>query len=336
MRFGFFPLWVGLTLVGGEIPASLLTQFAPLPAAMPSVANPATPEKVSLGRMLFFEPRISGDQKVACNTCHDLARAGTDGRPTSAGVLKHFGTRNTPTVFNAVGNFAQFWDGRSSTLELQVKGPILNAAEMGAESAAYVARVLSSIPEYVDAFRKAFPGDPDPVNLGNAALSIAAFERLLLTPSRWDRYLGGDRGALSDVEKNGFMTFVQKGCDTCHRGALLGGHEFRKLGARKDWPNRTDLGREAITKDRADRMMFKVPSLRNVSKTAPYLHDGSIADLETAIIKMGEHQCGKKITFIEARAIAAWLESLSGEPPFELLKSPVLPGSTPATPKPTI
>lgn len=317
-----------------EIPAVLLDKFQPLPETMTSASNPMTEAKLNLGRMLFFEPRISRDQKVSCNSCHDLAKYGVDGAATSTGFQGQRGNRNAPTVYNAAGHFVQFWDGRAATVEIQAAGPILNPVEMAAPSPAYVVTVLKSMPDYVEAFQKAFPGTPDPVTFNNTALAIAAFERKLLTPSRWDQYLRGDKSVLTDAEKQGFVTFSQKECDRCHTGSLLGGHEFRKLGVKKNWPNQSDIGREKVTGNKDDKLMFKVPSLRNVAKTAPYLHNGEIVSLETVVMKMAEYQSGKKITKAEVDSIVAWLNTLTGTIPTEYVRPPALPASTERTPKP--
>ncbi len=319
-----------------EIPQALLSEFKPLPPSMDSLANRATTEKIALGRMLYFEPRISRDQKISCNSCHDLARFGVDGQPTSPGFKGQRGERNSPTVLNAAAQFLQFWDGRAPDVEAQASGPMLNPVEMAAPSPVYVATVLKSMPAYVEAFQRAFPQQENPVNVHNAALAIGAFERQLLTPSRWDAFLKGDAAALNDAEKAGFLKFIDKDCNTCHKGALLGGHEFRKLGAKKDWPDQSDTGRVKVTNNSEDRMMFKVPSLRNITKTGPYLHNGKAGDLMALVIKMGEHQSGKKVTRAEAQSIVTWMECLTGTLPESLSQAPDLPVSTAATPGPAI
>lgn len=316
-----------LTLSAGlaaaaEIPTPLLSAFSPLP---PVVS--VDPGRAALGRILFFETRISRDQKISCSTCHDLARFGVDGRPLSPGFNNQLGDRNTPTVLNASAHFAQFWDARRPDVETQAADPVLNPIEMAAPTPQYVVNVLTSIPGYVDAFAHAFPGDAAPITMKNIGIAIGAFERTLVTPARWDRFLAGDTAALTPAEKDGFLKFVDKGCDTCHKGALLGGHELRKLGAKKPWPKIPDTGRARVTRQDSDRFFFKVPSLRNVTRTAPYLHDGSIARLETVIAKMGEHQSGRKVTPAEATSIAVWLDALTGELPAALTRPPTLPDS---------
>jgi cytochrome c peroxidase len=197
-----------------------------------------------------------------------------------------------------------------------------------------VVAVLKSMPEYVAAFRKAFPDDKDPVTFENTARAIGAFERRLVTPSRWDKFLQGDTTALVNSEKEGLNKFLETGCQTCHNGAYLGGAMYQKLGVLKPWPASTDLGRFAVTKQEPDKLVFKVPSLRNIEKTAPYYHDGSVQTLEAAILRMAEYQLGKQITPSEAASILTWMKSLTGELPREYVQPPVLPKSTNKTPKP--
>ena len=197
-----------------------------------------------------------------------------------------------------------------------------------------VLAVLNSMPEYVEAFKKAFPGEKDPVTYGNLAKAIGAFERKLVTVSRWDKYLGGDQAALSEEEKAGLKKFLDVGCQSCHNGAYLGGSMFQKLGLAKPWDNAKDPGRFAVTKEEADRMVFKVPTLRNIEKTAPYYHDGSIATLEEAVRLMADHQLGQALRKDEVDSIVTFLRALTGELPTEYIKEPRLPKSTDKTPKP--
>jgi cytochrome c peroxidase len=311
-----------------------LELFKPLPEVIPSEANPITDEKVALGRMLYYEPRLSKSQQISCNNCHKLDKYGVDGEPTSDGHKGQKGDRNSPTVYNAAGHFAQFWDGRAADVEEQAKGPVMNPVEMAMPSEKVVIAVLKSMPEYVDAFKKAFPEDKDPITLNNMARAIAVFERKLVTPSRWDKFLRGDKTALTDEEKAGFNTFVRSGCQTCHAGALVGGGLFQKLGTAKPWPDTSDPGREKVTKNEADRMVFKVPSMRNIEKTAPYYHDGRVRTLEQAISLMALHQVDKKLTDAEVQSIVAWFKTLTGELPADYIKEPALPKSTAKTPKP--
>ena len=317
-----------------EVDASRLRMFKAVPAVVESAANPITDEKVALGRMLYYEKRLSKGQDVSCNSCHMLDNYGVDGEPVSDGHKAQKGSRNSPTVFNAAGHVAQFWDGRAANVEEQAKGPVLNPVEMAMPSEMKVSAVLKSMPEYVEAFRKAFPGEKDPVKFDNMAKAIAAFERKLITPARWDRFLAGDAAALTDEEKAGLNTFMELGCQACHSGTYLGAQMYQKLGAVKPWPSTADLGRYQVTKEDGDRMMFKVPSLRNIEKTGPYYHDGSVATLEAAVRTMADFQLGRQLTAEETAEVVAFLRSLTGEIPAEFVKEPALPASTPKTPKP--
>jgi len=301
---------------------------------MPDAKNPITEATVALGRMLYYETRLSKNHDVSCNTCHPLDDYGADRQPVSDGHRKQTGTCNAPTVYNAAGHFVQFWDGRAPDVEEQAKGPVLNPVEMAMPSEKAVVAVLRSMPEYVAAFRKAFPGAKDPVGYDQMARAIGAFERKLVTPSRWDKFLQGDRAALTDAEKAGFNKFLEVGCATCHAGTHLGANSFQKLGQVKPWSHTADLGRYAVTRQDADKMVFKVPSLRNIEKTAPYYHDGSVKTLEEAVRLMAEHQNGRLLVQAEVESIVAWLKTLTGPIPQDYIKPPALPASTEATPKP--
>lgn len=310
--------------------------YKPLPKAYESAKNPITEEKVTLGRMLYFEPRLSGSQTLSCNSCHDLATYGVDNQPTSPGHKGQRGGRNSPTVYNAAGNMAQFWDGRAEDVEAQAKGPILNPIEMAAPSAEHVVKVLKSIPEYVTRFKAAFPKDKEPVSYDNLAKSIGAFERKLVTPTRWDQFLAGDADAITEAEKAGFAKFAKLGCPTCHNGANVGGALYQKLGLVKAYPDQSDLGRYAVTKNDADKMFFRVPTLRNVEKSWPYFHKGQLQTLEETVRTMGRYQLGMELKDDEIASIITWLKTLTGESPAEYIKKPELPPSTDKTPKPTL
>jgi cytochrome c peroxidase len=311
-----------------------LKMFKALPDAMESQKNPTTEAKVTLGRMLYYDPRLSTNQDVSCNSCHDLAKYGVDGQPVSDGTKGQKGTRNAPTVYNAAGHFVQFWDGRAPDVEEQAKGPVMNPVEMAMSSDKAVVAVLKSMPEYVVAFKKVFPADKDPVTFENTARAIGVFERRLVTPSRWDRFLNGDRTALTDAEKAGFNKFMEVGCQACHAGTYLGGEVYQKLGVVQPYPDTSDAGREAVTKQESDRMVFKVPSLRNADKTAPYFHNGKVTTLGEAVKEMGEYQLGKQVKDDEVASIVTFLKTLTGEIPAEYIKPPELPKSTAKTPKP--
>ena len=311
-----------------------LKLFAPLPSEVTAAAGTPSAEMIDLGRMLYFEPRLSKSQKISCNSCHDLAKYGVDGLPTSEGHLGQHGDRNAPTVYNAAAHFVQFWDGRARDVEAQAKGPILNPVEMAMPAEAAVVAVLTSIPEYVDRFGRAFPGEAAPVNYDNMARAIGAFERRLMTPSRWDALLKGDTTALTPDEAEGFKTFVAAGCQTCHHGALLGGTVYQRLGLVKPFPRDADTGRMQVTKDTVDQAVFKVPSLRNIAQTGPYFHDGATTGLDQAVKDMAEYQLGRALTDAQARQIVTFLKVLTGTIDSEYIKPPTLPPSTPATPGP--
>jgi len=332
--FALLPGCANSGSASATIDPAMLKAYAPLP----EVANgkePITGEKVALGRMLYYEARLSKSQKISCNSCHDLANYGVDNQPTSDGHKGQKGDRNSQTVYNAALHFVQFWDGRAKDVEEQAKGPVLNPVEMAMTSDKQVIAVLKSMPEYVDAFKKAFPDDKDPVTYDNMGKAIGAFERKLITPSRWDKFLKGDQTALTAEEKAGFHTMVASGCQTCHAGALLGGNMYQKIGMVKPWPDTSDPGRSKVTKNEADKFMFKVPSLRNIEKTGPYFHDGKIATLKEAIAKMSEYQVGKTLSDADIQSIETWMKSLTGEIPADYIKQPTLPKSTSKTPKPS-
>jgi cytochrome c peroxidase len=282
--------------------------------------------------MLYFEERLSRNGAISCDSCHPLARYGADGAPTSVGFGGSRGTRNSPSVYNAALQFVQFWDGRAPSVEEQAKGPILNPSEMAMASQAAIVELLNSIPQYVAAFRNAFPGDPNPVTFDHTAIAIGAFERKLITPSRWDRYLKGDRSAMAAAELSGFDTFVEEGCAICHAGVLVGGDSFRRLGAVRSYPDGSDSGRYGITKKQIDHMLFKVPSLRNVAATAPYFHNGKVPTLAEAVRQMSDYQLGKGLKEDRVEAIVTWLNCLTGDLPAAYVQRPELPPALPRTP----
>jgi cytochrome c peroxidase len=306
---------IDLTEEVSEIDPRLLRRYAPLRASFHKESGPAYELRVALGGKLFRDPRLSRGGDISCNGCHDLADYGVDHRPVSRGHRGQLGRRNAPTVYNAAGLFAQFWDGRAEDLEIQAMMPMLSENEMAMPSPFAVVAAVREVPEYRELFKRAFPQDALPVTFVHVAEAIAAFERGLRTPSRWDRYLSGDRSALSQDELRGFRIFSQVGCVDCHTGEMLGGSSFHRTGHVKPWPNQTDQGRYEITKDDKDRMMFRVPSLRNVETTSPYFHDGSAATLEQAVSLMGVHQLGYELSKPEVEGIVAWLRSLTGDVP---------------------
>jgi cytochrome c peroxidase len=310
-----------------EFNPRLLRRFKPVRAVLDGAEQPASAAQVDLGRALYFETRLSKTGTLSCNSCHPLGRYGADGEVTSPGHDGTRGGRNSPTVYHAAGYFAQFWDGRAIDVEQQAKGPILNPIEMGMKNAAQVEQVLQHIPGYVQMFAKAFPADKQPVTYDHVGQAIGAFERGLVTPSRWDRYLNGDKAALTPQEVEGLRVFTNVGCMVCHTGEFVGGSMFEKVGAVEPWPNQKDQGRFQVTKDDRDRMVFKVPTLRNIEKTAPYFHDGSVAKLGDAVRMMGRHQLGLELSDEEVGQIETWLKVLTGPLPVEYIKPPTLPGS---------
>jgi cytochrome c peroxidase len=318
------------------IDPAALKIFQPLPESIPSTSNQITDEKITLGRMLYYEPRLSKSQEISCNSCHLLDRYGVDAQATSDGHKGLKGDRNSPTVYNAAGHFVQFWDGRAADVEEQAKGPVMNPVEMAMPSEKQVIAVLKSMPEYVDAFKKAFPEEKEPIRYENLARAIGAFERKLITPSRWDKFLHGDSQALTNEEKAGFNQFMETGCQACHAGTYLGATMYQTLGLAKAWPDTSDPGREKVTKSESDRMVFKVPGLRNIAETKPYFHNGKVETLEQAVSRMAEYQLGKTLNDGQIRSIVAWLKTLTGVIPAEYIQKPVLPKSTGKTPKPDL
>jgi len=313
--------------------------FQPLPKRMENANNPLTDLKIELGKMLYFDPRLSKSGSISCNSCHGISSYGVDNLPTSIGHGWTIGGRNAPTVMNAALHKTQFWDGRAADVEAQAKGPILNPKEMAMPADAAAVERIASIPAYVDLFKKVFPGSKSPVSYDNIAFAIAAYERTLVTPSRFDAYLGGDRKALTQDEKKGLRLFMDNGCAGCHNGVAIGGGEFQVFGIMKPYQELTkskkiDLGRYDLTKKEEDKNSFKVPSLRNIANTYPYFHDGSVWSLSDAVKIMLETQTSQKLESGEIALITAFLGSLTGEIPKKALELPVLPPSTEKTSRP--
>ena len=324
---------------GAGATSGVAALFAPIPTAPPTLeGNPITAEKVVLGKMLYFEPRLSRSWLISCNTCHNLALAGVDLVETSVGHGWQRGPRNAPTVLNAVLNAAQFWDGRAEDLMEQAMGPVQAAVEMNNTPERVVA-TLSSIPQYVERFRAAFPGESNPVTFENMARAIEAFEATLLTPdSPFDRYLQGDPGALSESERAGLETFTNKGCTACHNGVNVGGSGYFKFGVVRA-PDASvlppeDKGRFAVTQAAGQEYMFRTPTLRNVAVTAPYFHSGAVWQLDEAVNIMGSTQLGATMTVEETAAIVDFLRTLTGRQP--QVEYPVLPPHTTDTPLPDV
>ena len=298
--------------------------------------NAMTREKIELGKMLFFDPRLSASGVISCNTCHNLGTGGDDNLPTSVGHGWQKGPRNSPTVFNAVFNNAQFWDGRAEDLKAQAKGPVQAGVEM-ANNPAQVVVTLKSMPEYVERFGRAFPGEADPVTFDNMAKAIEAFEVTLVTPaSPFDQFMEGNDAAMTEAQKEGLHLFVERGCTACHSGVNVGGENYFPFGLIKrpgaDILPPGDKGRFQVTNSVSDEYVFRAAPLRNIALTAPYFHSGQVWDLKQAVAVMGTAQLGTEINDEESGKIVAFLESLTGELP--KVEYPILPMETADTPRP--
>ncbi|MGI1988354.1 cytochrome-c peroxidase [Shewanella glacialipiscicola] len=289
------------------------------------------PEKVELGKMLFFEPRLSKSGFISCNSCHNLATGGVDALPTSIGHHWQQGPINSPTVLNADFMLAQFWDGRASDLKEQAAGPIANPMEMGFTHD-LATETISSIPAYRARFAQVY-GD-EKVNVDRLTDAIAAFEKTLVTPnSPFDQYLLGKQDAISVDAKAGYQLFKDKGCVSCHNGPAVGGTMYMKMGLIKPFhTNNPAEGRKGVTGKEADKFVFKVPTLRNIELTYPYFHDGSVWTLEEAVNTMADIQLGQKMSDKEIKEMLAFLVSLTGDQPQIVL--PILPPSNKNTPRP--
>ncbi len=300
-------------------------RFNPIPAAAENPDNPLTEAKVALGKALYYDTRLSEDGTISCNSCHDLATFGVDNEPTSDGVGGQIGDRNSPTVLNAAFHQSQFWDGRAKDVEEQAGMPILNPVEMAIPSEEFLVDRLSGTEDYPPMFAAAFPDDDEPLTYRNIEKALGAFERTLITPTRFDAYLEGDQEALTPQELAGLEKFIQLNCTSCHNGVNVGAHSFQKFGLIGDYWEHTgseniDEGRFAVTADETDKFVFRVASLRNVAETGPYFHDGSVESLEEAIRIMVTVQLGLELTDEEIQNLAAFLESLTGTVPQEALQ----------------
>jgi cytochrome c peroxidase len=311
--------------------------FEPIPATPPAlVDNPVTESRVALGKMLYFEPRLSASWLISCNTCHNLGLGGVDLLETSIGHGWQRGPRNAPTVLNAVYNVAQFWDGRAADLMEQAQGPVQANVEMSNTPDRVVA-TLKSMPEYVERFRAAFSGQEDPVTFENMARAIEAFESTLRTPNApFDRFLAGDAAALSAQQRVGLALFMDKGCAGCHAGVNVGGNGYYPFGVVQkpgaDLLPSGDKGRFAVTRSEGDAYVFRSPTLRNVALTPPYFHSGKVRELSEAVAIMASTQLGTTLDDTEVAAITAFLQGLTGEQP--RVSHPILPPSTAQTPPP--
>ena len=313
-----------------------------LPDQVPAPANnPTTAEKVELGKMLFFDPRFSSTGTVSCFSCHNVMEGGDDHRSVSIGVHNAKGGRNAPTVWNAGFLSSQFWDGRAATLEEQAVGPVTNPIEMGMANLDEAIKRIQAIPGYRDLFEGVF-GSEGAVTMSNAAKAIAAYERTLVTPnSPYDRYVKGDKTALSDPAIRGMSTFEQVGCMNCHSGAAFAGPKmppgsglFMKFPTFSDneYVEKFDLmaddGRYVVTGNEADKNMWRVPTLRNLTYTAPYFHNGAAKTLHDSVRIMAKTQLDKVLSDDEVDDIVAFLESLTGEFPKQTMpRLPPTPGN---------
>lgn len=335
-------LCVIFSVVASEAQESLLNRsraiFKPLPSSPPSLENnPANPEKLLLGRMLYFDPRLSASQLISCNTCHNVGLAGADLQETSVGHNWQKGPRNAPTVLNSVLNIAQFWDGRAKDLAEQAKGPVQASVEMN-NTPERVLATLNSLPEYRQLFEKAFSGEKDPLTFENVAKSIEIFEATLLTPAPFDRYIKGDKEALSDAQAGGLEIFLSKGCVGCHGGVNLGGSGYFPFGVVEkpgsDILPPDDKGRFKVTNTAADEYVFRSPSLRNVAITPPYFHSGKVWHLNDAVGIMGSSQLGITLSSEDERLLVAFLRALNGQQP--RVEYPILPPNSDSTPRPIL
>jgi cytochrome c peroxidase len=286
--------------------------FEPLDDAMPGAQDDSA-ARIELGKKLFFDKRLSINDSQSCASCHKLddGFAGVDNLSTSPGARGELGNRNSPTVLNAGWQDAQFWDGRAEDLEAQAREPILNPIEMGMPDERTVEDKVRAIDEYRASFAEAFAGEEPALSYHNITRAIAAFERSLITPSRFDDFLEGDRTALSEAELRGLESFLKLDCNSCHDGMLVGGETYEPLGKEHPYENQADQGIYEISGDEDDRMVFKVAPLRNVALTAPYFHDGKIASLDEAIRKMGKLQLNEELDDSQVNDIASFLKALT-------------------------
>nr|WP_320009675.1 cytochrome-c peroxidase [uncultured Desulfobulbus sp.] len=313
-------------------------EFQPIPDQAPAIeGNTATPDKIELGKMLYFDPRLSRSGLISCNTCHNVGMGGDDFQETSTGHGWKKGPRNAPTVLNSVFNLAQFWDGRAKDLAEQAKGPIQAGVEMN-NTPENVVTTLKSMPEYVTLFTKSFPGEADPVTFDNMAKAIEVFEATLITPdSRFDLFLKGDAQALNTQEKEGLQLFLDHGCTACHAGVNMGGEgyfEFGVVAKPSDKIIAGDKGRYKVTQAEGDAFAFKSPSLRNIALTPPYFHSGVVWDLKEAVSIMNDSQLGADMQEADLEKIVVFLKSTTGKQPQVIY--PILPPSTDTTLKPSL
>ena len=311
---GIFTLSLSAHIQADALQSQAKAMFGVLPNTMPGSENDSV-ELIALGEKLYMDKRLSVNNSQSCNTCHNVTDGGpgVDNTVFSAGaIVGKFGGRNAPTVWNAGFQLAQFWDGRAKDLKEQAKGPILNPVEMAMPSEQAVIDRISHINDYQVAFKKAFKQD-NAITYDNLAHAIAAFERTLVTKDRFDQYMNGDTSALNAQEKAGLQAFINTGCIACHSGPTLGGSMYQKLGLVKPYDNQSDQGRFDLTQNAAEKMVFKVPMLRDVARTAPYFHDGKVKTLEEAVKTMAALQLGRELEQKTITDIVAFLKSMNHE-----------------------
>ena len=304
--------------------------FGPLPRVMTSEKNPVTPEKVKLGKILFYETRISVDGTVSCARCHPFGLYAADGLKKPIGNNCKLNPRNAPTILNAAAQISAHWIGNRTDVEDQAKQSVIGPPSFGMPSHEAVEKKLKEIKGYGELFKRAFPGETDPITVDNLAKAIGAFERTLVTPSRFDSFLKDDVTALNEQEKRGLRTYIEAGCIMCHFGPYLGGQTYQKFGIVEPYWKYTksepiDEGRYVVTKNEADKYVFKVPIHRNVARTAPYFHDGSVEKLEDAVRIMGKIQLGKDLDKTQVEEVVTFLKCLTGKIPEDALRVPLLP-----------
>jgi cytochrome c peroxidase len=330
-------VFTALAALGGLTASAASWEALPKKAPAPA-DNPITPAKVELGRKLYFDPRLSQDGTVSCNSCHNVMSAGDDGRATSAGIRGQNGGRSAPTVWNAAFLSVQFWDGRANTLEDQAKGPLTNPIEMGMPNHDAVVARLREIPGYIKEFEKAFGGKgAEAVTIDGVAKAIASYERTLITPdTAYDRFVRGQKKALTDQQVRGMKLVETTGCLSCHMGPNFSGPQlpvgtgfyqkfpvYPAADIEGKYQLTKDLGRFEVTKNDAEKNFYRVPTWRNVALTAPYFHNGAVATLEEAVRVMAKTQLNKALTDAEVSDIVAFLGALSGGFPEQ--KMPRLP-----------
>ena len=330
--------FLALLLLGtSAIAPTAFAKFVALPEKAPVPAdNPMTKEKVELGKMLFFDPRLSMDGTVSCNSCHNVMFHGGDGRPVGAGIHGQRGGRGSPTVWNAAFHTVQVWDGRAASLEEQAKGPLVNGVEMGMSSHDFVVERLNKIPGYVSAFKKAFPKEKNPITIDSMARAIASYERTLITPnSPFDKYMRGNKKAMTAQQVRGMKLVDEIGCTSCHTGVNFAGEEAMGVGNYQPFPQipgskydkmydlLSDTGRFEVTKNPEDKNKWRVPTWRNVAINAPYFHNGKVKTLDEAVRVMGKTQLDMDLTDTQVQDIVAFLNALTGEFPKQTM--PMLP-----------